>query len=58
MKALDDQYRGIIRPHLDDAGRTIGYWLESVYGDTVYLTQRELDQLKSNLKENGEWHHE
>ena len=54
MKKLDDQYRRIIEPHLDDAGQPIGYWLESVYGDAIYLTLSELEQLTINIKDNGE----
>jgi hypothetical protein len=60
MDLIENKSRRVTETHRDEHGQTIGYWLESVYGDTTYLTQQELDQLNLNLKlkEDGEKHHQ
>jgi len=57
MDLIENKFRRVTETRRDEHGQTIGYWLESVYGDTIYLTQQELDQLNLKLKEDGEKHH-
>jgi len=47
---LEDRSRMVTQEHRDESGQIIGYWLESAYGDSTYLTQEEFSQLQAKLK--------
>jgi len=47
---LGDRSRMVSQEHRDESGQIIGYWLESAYGDSAYLTREEFSQLQAKLK--------